>query len=136
VKLYLPLNLDRLRDGHPETIEAVLPPEVIVLPKGDELVFDTPISVQGEAYLTDRFLILDLSIKTEVQLPCSFCNDSFKIPLDIVHYMHEEPLDELKGRFYEVATVVQEALLLEIPLYPLCGNTVCLRRGEVEPYLK
>jgi len=136
VNIQLLVQLDRLRHGHIESIETILSPKVMQDVNDNDLLFQDPIHVAYEAYITDEVFILQLAIKTKVILTCGFCNKKFTTDIHIEQYTHEESVKDLRAHVFDASVVVREALLLEIPMYPLCGKTKCLQRTEIEPFLK
>lgn len=131
VKIYV----DRIRDGEIETIQEKLSPLFMEIHE-EEMQFNETVSVEGTAYVTDDWLILRMHIATKVQLTCSVCNEKFDFEIDIQDMMHEEPLENIRDKTFDLLPVVRENVLLAIPFYPQCGITVCIHRKEIEPFLK
>ena len=131
VKVYV----DRVRDGNTDEISEELPSSFMDVHEKD-IRFEAPIFLTGEAYVTDDYLIVSLTIETEATLICSVCNEPFTFAISIHNMMHEEPLENIKEATFDILPLVRESILLEIPLYPQCGITSCNRREEIEPYLK
>lgn len=127
--------VDRLREGGELTLsESVTPESLDVQAQG--LAFEGPVAVQLIAYITDLWLIVDLSIQATAVLCCALCNEPMKYPIALSHVMHEEALEDIKKGVFDSAHLIREAILLEIPFYPLCGITSCLNRKVLERYLK
>lgn len=134
MKKVLQIPIDCLRGEEPYTLTESLP-STFIEQEEDEIRFQKPIEVEISAYISGEFLILDCSISTEILIPCSFCNEYYPLQLSLTHYQEEEPLENIKGHLFDASEVIREAILLEIPLYPLCGGVVCNNRATIEPYL-
>ncbi len=132
----LKIYVDRLKNGEEETITAKLDPSLFDLKKEDDVSAKEPIQVSGKAYIAGDFLIVELDIDTTLTLRCSVCNRAFSFAIHLKQWIHEEPLEDIKHGIFEYGVVVREACLLEIPLYPQCGVSLCLHRDEIEKYLK
>ena len=135
MKEHLNIYVERLRDGDTEEISETIAPGFMECQEKD-MAFDKPVTLSGEAYVTDDWLIVSLNIQTEAKLTCALCNQPFTFAVDIKRMMHEEPFENIKGKTYDLLPLIRESILLEIPFYPQCGITKCLHRDEVEPYLK
>lgn len=131
VKIYV----DRIRDGEAEAIQEQLTPLFMDIHE-DEMRFHDTVSLEGTAYVTDDWLILRLNVHTTVELTCSVCNSKFNFEIAITDLMHEEPLENIRDKTFDLLPVVRENVLLAVPFYPQCGITSCLHRKEIEPYLK
>jgi uncharacterized metal-binding protein YceD (DUF177 family) len=127
--------VDRLKDGGELTLSESVTPESLDV-SGKELAFEGPIAVDLVAYITDLWLIVDLSIQATAVLSCALCNEPMKYPIRLAHVIHEEALEGIKKGVFDGAHLIREAILLEIPFYPLCGITSCCNREEVKRYLK
>lgn len=103
----------------------------------DEAFKIKPVQVKGYLWNTGNSLDLSMRIKTEVVLLCSRCLDEVILPLDFEvteQYCHEEdwqklfPDDEdsfptvylLKDDWIDLKQVVQENLMLSLPMRALC----------------
>ncbi|MBS0605236.1 MAG: hypothetical protein JSS60_09420 [Verrucomicrobia bacterium] len=131
----LKIYIDRLKGGHTHKIEETLPPEFMDL-DDDELLFEEPIHVSGDAYLADDHLIIHLNITTSALLPCSICNDAVETPIAIKNIYLTEPLAEIKGAIYDCAEQVRETILLQTPLFTECNNGKCPERESIKKFLK
>ncbi len=135
MKEKLKVYIERIRDGASDEINETLQPKFMDVNE-KELAFEKPITLIGEAYVTDDYLIVTLSIKTEVELVCAVCNEPFSFDVAIDNMMHEEPLEGIKDASFDLLPLVRENILLSIPFYPQCGLTSCKNRDAIEPYLK
>lgn len=127
--------IDRIREDEPEEINETLAPLFMDIQE-KEMRFESPVTMEGEASVTDDWLILRLNIQTQVELVCSYCNEEFTFDIDIQDLVHDEPLENIRDGTLDILPIVRENILLAVPFYPQCGITVCKRRKEIEPYLK
>lgn len=130
----LQIHLEQLQQGKIEEINEVVDPSTLDV-SDDMLKFQSPITIQGEAYLTDEWLIMRLAIQTEASMNCSLCNEPMSIDIDINNLIEEESIQNIHGGLFEFGHLVREAVLLEVPFYPQCGGTECRNRTVVEKYL-
>jgi uncharacterized protein len=134
-KSLLSLKIDQLK-GDSESFSEELAPFVFDLPPDDELQAVSPMFIEGEAYVTEGFLIVSFQAKATFSVPCGFCNERFSLEITHKKQLHEVPLEEIQDSVFDLAGYAREEILLEIPYYPLCGKERCLKRKEVEKYLK
>ena len=135
MKCVLQIFIDRLRDGHTETIDERLPSGLLEIREPD-LVFDREVEVQGEAYLAQDELILRLNVQSECQIPCLVCNEAVSVPIKIENAYHAEPLQEVKGAVLDLKEILREMILLEIPPYVECCPGNCPKRPQIAPFMK
>jgi len=131
----LKIYVDRLKEGHKEKIDLILPPDLMEVNE-QELAFLNPITLKGETYLAEDHLVLHLQLETKATLPCIVCNQAVKIPLVIQDFYHAEPIAEIKGAIFDYTEKVREALLLQTPIYIECSNGKCPERKTLNKYLK
>lgn len=129
------IYVDRIRDGETESISEQLQPDFMQVHE-KEMRFADPITFSGEAYVTDNWLIVRLKVATKVQLTCSVCNETFTFSIDIPDMVHEEPIENIRDKVFDLLPTVRENILLEVPFYPQCGITKCQNRSSIEPFLK
>ena len=134
MKENLKVYIERLQGSKTQKIDEILNASEISL-QDDGLKFKDPIHVEGDAYVTDEWLIVQLHIHTQVIIPCALCNEAMTLELSCANFIEEIPLDEIRGQVYDLAALIREAILLEIPFYPQCGGTSCLNRDKIEKYL-
>lgn len=134
MKRPLLVHIERLREGKTESFEEQLDPALLQM-ADEELACNEPITVSGEVYLVDTWLIVKLSFTANIVIPCSFCNEPFILPIRS-DLQHEESLEEISGGVFDLLPVVREAILLEIPFYPQCGGETCRNRDKIEKFLK
>jgi uncharacterized metal-binding protein YceD (DUF177 family) len=131
----LKIYIDRLKDGQTLKIEETLPPDFLEIQE-EELAFEDPIHIRGEAYLADEHLIIHLDIETSAHLPCSICNDAVSIPIAIKNIYLTEPLSEIKNSIFDLAEQVRETILLHTPLFAECNEGKCPERENIKKFLK
>jgi uncharacterized metal-binding protein YceD (DUF177 family) len=130
------IQVDHLKGDHEEEISEIIDPTFLGLEKSDEVKTGEPVKVTGKAYIAGDYLILSLHIVARLQLPCAICNEGFVLPINLDHFVHEEPLEEISKGLFDYGELVRETVLLEIPFYPQCGGKSCLNRDSLEKFLK
>lgn len=127
--------IDRLKDGQIHKIDLSLEAEFLGPDEG-ELKFHKPVLVQGDAYLTDEYLVLRLKAATQIQMPCAICNQMIEIDLKMDHFYHTEPILEIRGAIFDFREPLRESLLIELPKTVECNNGKCEGRESIAPFIK
>ncbi len=135
MKKEVPLFVKRLRDESVETISERIAPEKFDI-SDNEILLKEPVIVNGEAYITDDFLLITLSISAALEIVCSFCNKKFNFNTNVEAYTIDIPVEDVRGDVLDLLPYIRELLLVEIPLYPQCGGAVCKNRKEMENFFK
>jgi len=125
--------IDRVMEGNTESLEFASEPHFMDVEE-TELQFDHPVSVKGQAYVSDENLFLHLEASTKAKLPCSICNSLTEVEVQISDLIHTESVAEIKGKVYDFSPVVREALLLELPLKAECAGGAWPEREQVKQY--
>ncbi len=129
----LKINLDRLTEGVPSEVEAALSPEVME-PHEADLQFLKPIVVKGECYLTRGALMVSLTCKASISLPCRVCNRPVEIAL-LAKEEHDAQEFEARQRAeFDLLPFVRELVFLEVPQFVECAGG-CSEREALDPYL-
>jgi uncharacterized metal-binding protein YceD (DUF177 family) len=131
----LKIYIDRLKGGQTQKFDEVLPSDFLEVDEED-LLFEDPVRLKGEAYLANEHLILHLDIETTAYLPCSICNDSVQTPVIIKNIYLTVPLAEIKGVIFDVAKEARESILLQTPLFTECNEGKCPERESIKKFLK
>jgi uncharacterized metal-binding protein YceD (DUF177 family) len=126
--------VDRLKGGQTLKISESFDPAFLEIAE-EELRFDAPVVVKGEAYLTEDELILHLKAATEAEMPCAICNKMIRRKLSIGDFYHAQPLKEIPGAIFDYKETLREALLIEVPQYVECGGK-CPERSSIAPYMR
>jgi hypothetical protein len=121
------IYLDRLKNGNSQKVEGIYSPNLIDA-EDDELRFTKPVHVSAECYLAEDQLIISISAKTEIETPCSICNEWTTIPLSVEKYLVTEFLEEISGSTYPFEQALREALLLQVPYTAECNQGQCPAR--------
>ena len=129
------IYIDRLKGGLVQRIEGAFDTGFLEIAE-EELRFPHPVTVKGEAYLTEEHLVVHLSASTMAEMPCSVCNEMIKTPLTVGHFYHTEPLSDIRGALYDFGQALREALLIELPLTVECNKGRCPSRESIAPYLR
>jgi len=129
------IYIDRLRGGHVQKIDESFDPAFLEVNE-EELQFDEPVIVRGEAYLTDDHLVIHLAAAALAEMPCSVCNKMIKTPLTVGNFYHTEPLSEIRDAVFNFRLALREALLIELPRTVECNKGNCPARESIAPYLR
>lgn len=129
------IYVEQLRDGREEKIREKLGGDFLEIEEPG-FVFDTPIELEGVAYLAEHELVLHWDIMTEVLVSCSICNEGVRIPLHIQNFYYSEPLADIKSGIYNFKDLLRETILLEVPSFVECNGGNCPKRKEFHKYLK
>jgi uncharacterized metal-binding protein YceD (DUF177 family) len=127
--------IDRLKQGQTQLIQERFSPDFLDIQE-EELKNDSPISVSGEAYVSETELLLHVNASTSVSMPCAICNQFVSVPLSVHNFYHAEPLDDIPSAIFDYQPLLREALLLELPKYVECNQGKCPARATLTPYLK
>jgi uncharacterized metal-binding protein YceD (DUF177 family) len=131
----LKIYIDRLKGGQTLKIDETFSPDFLDV-DDEDLLFEVPVQLKGEAYLANEHLIIHLNIETAACLPCSICNDLVRIPIVIKNIYLTEPLAEIKGAIFDLTCEIRESILLQTPLFTECHNGECPERENLKQFLK
>lgn len=127
------LFIDRLQSGKTEKIKEILSSEFLDIHEA-ELTFSDKVFIDGEAYLANEHLIIQLEVKLTATLPCSICNHPTELPLELHRFYHTEEIGQIKSHIYNYSSALREAILLEVPSFVECGDN-CPNRDELKKYI-
>jgi uncharacterized metal-binding protein YceD (DUF177 family) len=127
--------IDRLRGGHTQKIAEIVDPAFLDVEEAD-LRFESPVAVQGEAYVSEDQLILRLKAATKAVMPCAICNQITQTEVKIENFYHTQPTEEIPGAIFDFREALREALLIELPQYIECSGGKCPERPAIAPYLR
>jgi uncharacterized metal-binding protein YceD (DUF177 family) len=125
-----------LKDGQREAIEGQLTPDFLLDKEEPEIAFAQPVTVVGEAYVADDSLIVHLSAKTDVSMPCSICNRPTSTPIEVADFYSVEPIEELTSPVFDFRPGLREDILLALPAFIECSGSNCPEREKISNYLK
>ncbi len=131
----LKIYVEQLRGGKTQHLSESISPEFLGVQEA-ELAFHSPVVIEGEAYLAQDDLVIQVDVQTAAQIPCRVCNELFSYEISIQKLMHIEPITDLKRGYFDISEVLREAILLEIPVIAECHNGHCPARKDMEGYLK
>lgn len=126
--------IKELKNGKTIPVDIDTSPDFLEIIEND-LIFSDPISIKGQIYLTNQHMILQLSIDTKGQIPCSICNAMTSFSISIQNFTQTEDLENIKLSTFNYAHIVREEILLAIPSYTECSGT-CPWRPFVTKYMK
>lgn len=131
----LKIYVEQLRGGKVQELSEALSPAFLGVQEA-ELSFEDPVVIEGEAYMAQDDLVVQVDIETKALLPCRVCNEHFKYDIVVDKLMHIEPITGLKRGYFDISEVLREAILLEIPPIAECHEGHCPARKDMETYLK
>ena len=126
--------LDRLYDGKKQILDATIEKETLFLDEA-EIKFTDSILVKGKAYLASDHLVIRISAKVPITMPCVICNDPVSFLLGIKDQFYTIMREEIPSRIYCFKDLLRENLLLELPQIKEC-NGGCKKRAEIAPFLQ
>ncbi len=137
------LDVSALKDGKAREIE--VPIAITLMPVesgGDAIGFPVPFVGTVQALRTEDSIVVRLAVKGEVELQCSRCLTAFRQPLQVDFAeefrgshgdavpgeLEDDPetgatFVRYQGDKIQVAEVLRQHVLLEVPMKPLCSNT-------------
>jgi uncharacterized metal-binding protein YceD (DUF177 family) len=130
----LKFNIEQLKDGKIEKFHHTVAPSILELYDEKELTF-SEIELQGQLYLAADHLIVQASIKTQINMPCSICNEMTSYPLSCKEITHAETISDIKAGIFDLGPIVREELLLQLPQFIECKGK-CPERETLKKYLK
>ncbi len=131
----LQVFIDRLKDGHTEEIEEQIGSEILDIDE-PSLSFGPHVMIEGKVYLADDHLVVHLSLRAEAKIPCSICNETVTIPLQIKDFNTTLPLTEIPSHILDLTDILREAILLNTPPFAECHQGHCPQRERLKKYLK
>lgn len=125
--------VERLKDGEREVLNETFSPAFICIDE-PELRFEAPVRMEGEAFVCGDTFVISARVSTRAQIPCAICNEFTEVFLEIAKFDHAEKVDEVKGGVYNLAPLLRETILLEVPSRAECEGR-CPHRETIEKYL-
>jgi hypothetical protein len=129
------IYLDRLKGGKSQEIQGSFSPEFLEVDE-DELKFERPINVKGEAYLTEDHLVIHLKASSAAKMPCAIFNEMIETPLVVNNFYHTEVLTDIKDAIFDLSGPLREALLIELPRTIECKGGNCPSRKLIAPFIR
>lgn len=126
---------EQLKNGRKECIKLTVDPSFLDVHE-KEVSFETPVHIEGEAYVTEDHLVLQLSCSTRVKLLCTICNDPLFFPLHISKIYYTLDLNQLPSAIFDYSSLIREELLLLIPPFAECNCGQCPERKSISSLLK
>jgi len=131
----LKIFTEQLQNDRREKLNLSLPPDFLDLNE-KEVKATSPVVIKGEVYVLDDLLMLAFDVSTEVEMPCSICNTSTKVPLQNKNILISIPLSELPSSIFDCSDLVREEIIMLLPQFIECKKGGCPRRQELKSYLK
>jgi len=135
MKTPLKIHTEHFRDGNREEFQYVLPADFLDF-REEVISFHSPIHLQGEVYATDEHLILQLEAHTEIEMPCSVCNEKTFVTLKTEEIYHTIPFDEMEATIFDFTDIVREEIVILIPQFIECNQGKCPTRTDIAKFMK
>lgn len=129
------INVDQLRKKGNLNLDLALSSDFLGIDQ-EGVHFDSPVDIQGEAYIVDDRLILHLDLVVPATVPCTICNGEASVHVKINNFYHIEEIKKLKTTIFDFSKVLREEILLEIPKFAECKDGNCPDREEMKHYLR
>lgn len=129
------IYIDRLREGQKQEIKEKIDPKFLNI-SDEEVKFENPVEVTGEAYIATDHLVVHLQASTEALVPCSICNAWVPVDIELEELYLTEPLTEIRSGIYSYEEPLREEILLEVPQFAECNQGQCDQRKDLEKYLR
>lgn len=129
-----PIWIGRLKGGNTQKIAETFDPAFLDI-REKELRFESPVIVQGEAYVSEDQLILHLKASTNAIMPCAICNQMIQTEVKVENFYYAQPIEEVPSAIFDFGDLLREALLLELPRRIECGGN-CPERTAIAPYMR
>lgn len=130
----LTIHVEQLEEGKHDLIDLSLPPDFLDVSE-EELAFKSPVTVKGKASVITGHLILELSVATEAEMPCSICNKNILVTLANPQISHTIPLIELPSTLFDYTELLREEILVLVPQFAECKEGKCPERGSLNKYM-
>lgn len=125
---------DRLQGGASQSLDGEYDPSLLGV-EVEGVVFDSPLKLQGKAYLAGDHLVLHYDLAIEFKMPCSVCNREVVKTLVLQGLYSTFELKDIPHRVWDFAPTVRESILLELPARVECEGS-CPHRQEMQAFLK
>lgn len=128
------VSLDHLQQNEEIRLLYELDPAFLDLSIHDEAQPSKPVFVEGACSLVDDYVLVNVRVRAFFSLRCAFCNEPFEYEVSLDHYAHQERVESLRTKEWDLSEHLRESILLELPFFPQCGGKVCLHRDEIQKY--
>ena len=130
-----------VKDGRKKAVDFSLNLEPIKF-DGELIKAIKPVKVEGQLVSRSGFLDLEATIKTELELNCSRCLDTFIYPIDIdieERFTNNKELHEneeiifVDSDSFDIANVVENVIISTLPIKRLCTDSckgLCYQCGK------
>ena len=100
-----------------------------------DLSFNGPVHVQGRAYLAEHELVIHADASVVVLLPCQICNEMTEVEVKAREIVAIYPHEEVKSGIFDMAPLIREEILLQVPQFIECSNGKCPERKNASSYM-
>ena len=119
-----------VKDGRKKAVDFSLDLEPIKF-EGEIIKAIKPVKVEGQIVSRNDVLELEATIKTELELNCSRCLDTFIYPIDIdieerftnnSEHCKDENVVFVKGDALDITEIVENSIISTLPIKRLCSK--------------
>lgn len=125
---------DRLQGTVSQSLDGEYEPALLGL-EVEGVIFDSPLKLQGKAYLAGDHLVVHYDLSVDFKMPCSVCNREVTRTLTLQGLYATFELKEILHRVWDFAPTIRESILLELPSRVECEGS-CPHRQELQAFLK
>ncbi len=128
------INLDQLRKRKNHPLNMTVSSDFLGIEEG-ALHFGPQVDIEGEAYIVDERLILHLDVLVPAILTCTICNGDVQKTVKINNLYHIEEIAQIKSPTFDIAPILRQEILLEVPNYVECREGNCPQREIFKAYM-
>ena len=125
--------LVRVEDGY--SFQETLDPSFLDLTGDNEIAPCSNVFVSGQVDLADGWVILQSKIETSLLVSCATCAETFPMSIQIQSWKHQVNERENRNGWIDVTQMLRDEILLEVPLFIVCGGSACTNRESIGQYL-
>jgi uncharacterized metal-binding protein YceD (DUF177 family) len=127
------IHTESLKDGGEILLDESLDPSFLDLSEEDELKITSPVRVQGRAYRASDWIVVDAHLSVPVTLHCAMCNEPLLTTIEIKRWVYEA--EPPRDGVLHLEEALREAILIEVPFYPLCNGDSCHNIAEIQQFI-
>lgn len=126
------IYVERLRGGKVEHFSFVVPKKFL---DASDLDFLDPVKIEGKAYLAEDELVIQASAEAQLMIPCQICNEPTLVQITVPEILALYPHEEVKSGIFDLAPLIREEILLQVPQFVECHGGKCPERTNYSSYM-
>jgi len=130
----LKVYIDRLRGGTTERFDLQVDAVELGLVDG-QWSFKDSVSIDGQVYLANGELIVQMDLSAGLTMPCKVCNEGTDVEIKLAKLYHVQSVREIPSGVLDLSDLIREQILLEAPQFAECGEGSCPTRAEISKYM-